>query len=235
MLAITHPSQVNYVGMATGTQPAYDTKVANDNVLHQLGAAGKSWRVLEESMPSNCNSITSGFYKGGHNPGIYLTDLGAGGDNSCASNDTGFTLSSFSTSMLAAYTFVAPNICNDMHWASGCPGTNADANGEAWLQQFLPTIFATSDYQQGNTLVLITFDEGTESTTQGIVCINQANPDAAGCHIPTIAMSQYITPGTVDQTRYSLYSILASIENNFGLPLLGNAATQSPLGPGMGF
>ena len=48
-------------------------------------------------------------------------------------------------------------------------------------------------------------------------------------------MSEYITPGTIDPSSYSLYSILASVEKNFGLPLLGNAQTQNPLGAGMGF
>ncbi len=234
---VTHPSQPNYVAAATGIQPTFNVKVADDNVYHQLGAAGKSWAVLEESMPSNCKSGSSGLYKAGHNPAIYLTNLGSAGDGSCSKNNTGFTLSNFTTSMLANYTFIAPNICNDMHWASACTGSSSSAvpNGDTWLSQLLPKIFASADYQAGNTLVLVTFDEGVEAAApQGITCITQPNPDTVGCHIPTIAMSEYITPGTVDPSSYSLYSILASVEKNFGLPLLGNAQTQNPLGPGMG-
>ena len=81
-------------------------------------------------------------------------------------DNTGFTLSNFTTSMLANYTFIVPNICDDMHWASSCTGSSASAvpNGDTWLSQFLPKIFASADYQAGNTLVLVTFDEGVEGS-----------------------------------------------------------------------
>jgi hypothetical protein len=101
--------------------------------------------------------------------------------------------------------------------------------------RLLPPIFSSSDYQAGKTLVLITWDEGNETATTGIDCTTQANIDSAGCHVGVIAASAYITPGTRDGTRYTPYSTLAAIEAMDGLPLLGRAATATPLGHGMGF
>ena len=69
----------------------------------------------------------------------------------------------------------------------------------------------------------------------GIDCTAQANIDSSGCHVAVLAASAYITPGTQDATRYTPYSILAAVENMEGLPLLGSAATATPLGPAMGF
>ncbi len=108
-------------------------------------------------------------------------------------------------------------------------------SGDTWLSQLLPAIFASSDYQAGRTLVLVTWDEGNETAKAGIDCTTQADIDAAGCHVGMIAASAYITPGTRDATRYTPYSTLAAIETMDGLPLLGRAQTATPLGPGMGF
>jgi hypothetical protein len=124
-----------------------------------------------------------------------------------------------------------------MHWQTGCPGSNTTRiqSGDTWLSQLLPQVFASADYQAGKTLVLLTWDEGNESSTSGIDCTTQANIDSTGCHVGLIAASAYITPGTRDATRYTPYSTLAAIETMEGLPLLGRAGTATPLGHAMGF
>jgi phosphatidylinositol-3-phosphatase len=236
----THPSQPNYIAPLSGVLQIWNGAAQHtsaDNLLHQLGAAGKSWQALEESMPSACSGTTSGNYKTGHNPAVWFTDLAAGGDGSCAKNDVGFTLAGFDPANLAAFTWITPNLCDDMHWQAGCPGSNATRvqSGDTWLSQLLPQIFASADYQVGKTLVLLTWDEGNESAKSGIDCTTQASIDSTGCHIGVVAASAYVTPGTRDATRYTPYSTLAAIETMEGLPLLGRAQTATPLGPAMGF
>jgi acid phosphatase len=236
----THPSQPNYVALVSGVLQVWTGAAQHtsaDNLFHQLGAAGKTWKALQESMPQACSGTTSGFYKTGHNPAIWFTDLAAGGDGSCATSDVGFTLAGFDPAALAAFTWITPNLCDDMHWQSGCPGSDATRvqSGDTWLSRLLPSIFASSDYQAGRTLVLITWDEGNETAKAGIDCTMQTDIDATGCHVGVIAASAYITPGTRDATRYTPYSALAAIELMEGLPLLGRAQTATPLGPGMGF
>ncbi len=236
----THPSQPNYVAPLTGVLPVWNgaaQHTAADNLLHQLDAAGRSWLALQESMSAPCSGTTSGTYKTGHNPALWLSDLSASGDGSCAHNDVGFTLSSFDPGALPAFTWITPNLCDDMHWQTGCAGSSATRiqTGDAWLGQILPAIFASPDYQAGRTLVILTWDEGNESATKGIDCAAQTNIDSTGCHVGLVAASAYITPGTRDATRYTPYSTLAAIENMDALPLLGRAATATPLGPAMGF
>jgi phosphatidylinositol-3-phosphatase len=239
-VAATHPSQPNYVAPLSGVLEAWTgaaQHMPDDNLLHQLDAAGRSWLALEESMTKACSGTTAGNYKTGHNPAVWFTDLSAAGDGSCATNDVGFTLSSFSPAAFPAFTWITPNLCDDMHWQTGCPGSDATRvqSGDTWLSQVLPTIFSSPDYQAGRTLVLLTWDEGNESSKSGIDCTTQTSIDSTGCHVGLVAASAYITPGTKDATRYTPYSVLAAIENMEGLPLLGRATTATPLGPAMGF
>jgi hypothetical protein len=242
-LALTHPSQPNYVGALDGIlQTGTPQKTASDNLLHQIGQTGGAltWGGLNESMPSNCLAKDSGSYAQRHNPAVWFTDLGAppGGDGSCATSDVPFSLQTFSPSMLGSFTWITPNLCNDMHLESSCPGTQAQAvqTGDTWLSQLLPQIFNSADYQAGKTIVLFTFDEGLgNGGNQGIDCLAAANPDTAGCHIGFVAMSEYVAPGSGDGRTLSVYSMLASIESMWGLPLLGNAQTAPLLGQAYGF
>ena len=238
----THPSQPNYIALMSGQLVPWTGSAqhsAADNLMHQLGVAGTGWTALEENMPANCDSSSVFPYKTGHNPGVWFNDLqtGSGGDGSCKTSDVPFTVAGFNAAGLPAFTFVTPNQCNDMHWVTGCAGSQANRiqTGDAWLQTLLPKIFASPDYQNGSTMVILTWDEGNESGSTGIDCTTVANIDSAGCHVATITMSAYVTPGTQDGKAYSDYSVLAAIENMWGLPLLGRAQTATPLASDMGF
>jgi phosphatidylinositol-3-phosphatase len=72
------------------------------------------------------------------------------------------------------FSFITPNLCDDGHDAT-CAGTN-DAGGttgglvgaDDFLKTWMPLIFNSPAYRSGDTLVLITFDEGsTTDTTAG--------------------------------------------------------------------
>jgi hypothetical protein len=101
----------------------------------------------------------------------------------------------------------------------------------------LPQIFSSVDYQAGRTMVILVFDEGTgeNGANQGIDCLTTANPTSVGCHVGFVAMSEYVSPGSGDGRTLSTYSMLASIETMWGLPLLGNAQTAPLLGQPYGF
>ena len=58
----------------------------------------------------------------------------------------------------AAFTFITPNICDDMH---SCPV----ATGDAWLSRYVPQILNSVPCTGTNSTVLfITFDEGTTAS-----------------------------------------------------------------------
>ena len=132
--AETHPSLPNYIAMTSGsTQGITDDNGPGSHpldvpsIFSQLPGGGS--RSLQESMPSNCLRSNSGQYAVRHNPEAYYTNLGT----DCANFDVPLASP---PNISAGFTFVTPNLCNDMHDCSV-------ATGDAWLSNFLPTILSS--------------------------------------------------------------------------------------------
>jgi hypothetical protein len=110
----------------------------------------------------------------------------------------------------------------------------ADTN--AWLQTWVP-IITNSPAFKADGLLEITFDEAEQPTpdyseccgeTAGPAALNGMNGinGAGGGKVGAILISPFITPGLkVTKTSYNHFSSLASIEDLFGLPRLGEAQT----------
>jgi phosphatidylinositol-3-phosphatase len=241
MHAATHPSQPNYMAATSGVATVLGTHTANNNVFHQAQVTGDSWRGYNESMPSACaaNTGSAPTYKSGHSPAFWYTDLRSP-TNTCKRNDLSMTAlnADIAADTLPTYAWVTPNLCDDMHWAAACgyPQTSRVAVGDAWLSQLVPRLTAMPSYQNGRTLIIVTFDEGGEGGTKGADCTDPdyypAHPD---CKIATVVVSPFITPGATDRTDQNLYSLLATTEDILGYARLGRAVGQPSMRPGLGF
>jgi chitodextrinase len=197
--AETHPSLPNYIAMTSGsTQGVTDNGNPSSHPLavpsifsQEPGGASRS---LEESMPFNCYTSDSGTYRIHHNPMPYYINLGT----DCANYDV--PLGAI-PDVSAAFTFVTPNNCNNMHDCS-------ISTGDSWLAAFIPKIVSTSDYQAGRTAIFLTFDE---------------NDGTAGNHVMTEVLSAHTTPGARSSAAYNHYNMLATTEDMLGVARLGNA------------
>jgi chitodextrinase len=201
--AISHPSLPNYVAATSGsTQGITDDNPPSshllnvENIFHQL-PAGQS-RSLEESMTSNCQQADAGNYVVHHNPEAYYTNV----LTDCANYDV--PLGS-TPDLSAKFTFVKPNICNDMHDCS-------IQTGDTWLQGFFQKLYATPQWQAGNTAVFLTFDEDDGSHNN---------------HVYTAVVAPSVKPGTQSATAFDHYSLLRTAEDLLGLPAIGNAASAT--------
>jgi hypothetical protein len=209
-----HPSEPNYIALTSGgTQGVTDDGSYNlsvDNLFAQVSAAGRSWHVYAQGYPGGCFTGSSaasmvdgdgkaGAYVRKHNPAISYTSV-SGNPAECA-RITG--LAAFDPAA-ADLEFIVPNLVNDMH-----DGTTAD--GDNFLRTLLPRI--TDSPAFANSVVFITFDEGSSSAGGGGRILTIA--DAAG------------TTAIYGTASYSHYSILATIEEAWGLPYLG-AASSAP-------
>jgi hypothetical protein len=212
MFAEAHPSLPNYIAMTSGStlgvlddaDPSSHPLDAS-NIFQQLGNDARS---LEESMPSNCDQTSSGEYAVRHNPEAYYTNLGT----DCSTNDVPLGPT---PDLSAAFTFITPNLCHDMH-SNSCTGSGDEiAQGDQWLQSFMPAVFATPEYQAGETVVFLTWDEDNS-------CLGCTN------HIPTIVISP-TTNSIADAAPYTHYSMLRTTEEILGLPLLGGAQTATSM------
>jgi phospholipase C len=134
-----------------------------------------------------------------HNPPVYYTNLAAG----CRRRDVPLTAT---PDLSARFTFVTPNLCNDMHDCSV-------ATGDRWLAGFVPHVLSSSDYVSGRTALFITWDEDDGSSTN---------------RIPTLVVAAHTKPGTRSAQRFTHYSMLRTTEELLGVPTnLGAAARAS--------
>jgi phosphatidylinositol-3-phosphatase len=137
--------------------------------------------------------------------------------------------------------FITPDLCHDGHdepCANGEPGGLVSA--DAWLREWVPRITGSPAFKRDG-LLLITFDEAEAegSAPDASACCNQAQfpntpnnggpvPGRGGGRVGAVALSPFIRPGTVSSHNYNHFSALRSLEQLFGLPLLGYAASPDP-------
>ncbi len=228
--AISHPSLPNYIALVAGSNggissdcTACTTSAAN--LFGQLRANGRTWKVFAESMPSNCSAAGTNRYVKRHNPATYFPALAA----DCARWDvpmgaapSGRFATALANGWLPSYSMVVPDMCNDMHDCS-------IATGDAWLSRWIPRIASTSEYRQGHTVVLLTWDEGEGVGYVGSVdCL--AHLDNPSCHVPALAISAMTPAATRSALLFSHYSLLRTSEGLLGMPrFLGRAATAASM------
>ena len=216
---VSHPSLPNYVSATSGLGYRAIAKFDRDcnpvpgcvTPAASIFGQGETWRAYEGSMPSKCDKTNSGKYAVRHNPPPYFTGL-----RGCATFDVpyGRLASDLSAGKLPAFSFVTPNLIDDMH-----NGTVAD--GDRWLAANLPAILKSPEYSSGSTAVFITWDEG-EGGTATKCATNTAD---VGCHVATIVISPSTRPGTRSAELFNHYSLLGTAEQLLGLPALGKAAS----------
>jgi hypothetical protein len=202
--AISHPSLPNYMALTSGsTQGITDDGEPSEHPLPVpsiFSQLGSNWRTLAESMPSNCDRVTSGTYAARHNPAVYYTNITA----SCRRNDIPLTLP---LNLSARFTIIVPNICDDMH---SCP----ESVGDTWLRRMVPLILSSSFYTSRSLALFITFDENDGDAT------NQ---------VPTLVIAPSVPHGARVGAKFTHYSLLRTTEMLLHLPLLGAARTAAPM------
>jgi len=132
------------------------------------------------------------------------------------------------------FTYITPNLCDDGHDApcvDGRPGGLTSAN--AWLTVWVPKILNSPAYQTDG-LLIITADEADSPQSDATACCGEGpGPNSplpgigglGGGRIGALVLSRWTAPNTWSTTPYNHYSLLASLEDVFGLPYLGYAAT----------
>jgi phosphatidylinositol-3-phosphatase len=153
---------------------------------------------------------------------------------------TGLTADLKSVATTPNLSFIIPNLCYDGHDApcvnqqsSASPLTNIDT----FLKTWVPLITSSPAFKKDG-LLEVTFDEADtdEGSVDASACCNEMPGPAAplpggsgpgGGRIGTVLLSPFIKRGTVSNVPYNHYSTLATIEDIFGLPKLGQARTVS--------
>jgi phospholipase C len=222
---LSHPSLPNYVGMTSGLagrslkafNPDCNPSKKCSTSAPSIFGQGESWKAYEESMPATCAPSNSGEYAVRHNPPPYFPALAA----ACATLDVpyGQLAGDLASNSLPAFSFITPNLIDDMH-----DGTITD--GDTWLANNIPTILNSSAYTSRTTAVFITWDEGTGGKTGEDCTTNTTDPS---CLVATIVVSPSTAVGTTSGALFNHYSLLGTAEQLLGLPALGRATSTATM------
>jgi phosphatidylinositol-3-phosphatase len=166
------------------------------------------------AMPSPCFAgAEAGEYAKKHNPFMYFPAV-ASDPSLCARDVPEVQLQAdLAHGRLPAFAWISPGLCNDAH---NCPFGSADQYLRGVVPQLLGALGPDG-------LLAITFDEGTTNAS----CCD----GAAGGRIATILLGPRVRSGARLYGAYSHYSLLATIEDRFGLARLRNARTAPAMSP----
>jgi hypothetical protein len=213
----------------------------------QLSAARISWKGYMEDMGTPCRhpvidtqdttqtATVGDQYAVRHDPFMYFSAIT--GSPSCAQHVV--DLSALPTDLASASTtpalsYITPNLCDDGHdspCVDGRPGGLASV--DEWLKVWVPKILNSPAYKTDGMLV-ITADEADSPQSDATACCgegpgpNSPLPGIAGLgggRVGALVLSQWTSGNTWSTTPYNHYSLLASLEEIFGVPYLGYAKT----------
>ena len=172
-------------------------------------------------MPSNCLRHDFGEYAVRHNPPPYYRSL-----SFCKPRRTvrhgpkvsfdvpyGQLASDLASNTLPAFSFVTPNLIDDMHDGSAPAGRHlAEPEPARDLQQ--------CRVPSRRVVVFVTWDEGEGGSSNNCA----TNTSDIGCRVATIVASPSTPAGTESGTLFNHYSLLRTTEALLGLRALGQAA-----------
>ncbi len=219
-----HPSLPNYFMLTTGSLVAsndlFSGVVSVDNVARATTAAGKTWKIYAETLPSIGYLGASGApYDKSHNPFTYFSDVL--NSRSQASNVVPFTQLAvdIQNNTLPSYGMIVPNLANDGHdcppGISQCSDAQKLAAVDLWIQTNVGPLINSSAF--GNSVLIYTWDEAQASdTTNG------------GGHIATILIGSPVRRGYQSTTLYQHQSTLRLTMELLGISDLPGAAARAP-------
>jgi acid phosphatase len=206
--AITHPSQPNYLALFSGSTQGVSgdncpVSFSVDSLGSELLDAGISFTGYAETMPhkgfTGCQAHPDKLPSGW----LYMRKHVPWPDFTQIPKSVSLPYHKALKSPPSRFVWITPNMCNDMHDCS-------IATGDKWASKNLPKLIAWDSTHNG--VLILTFDE---------------NDGTAGNQIATILA------GNVNAGQYSQninhYNVLRTIEDVFGVPALGNAASATPI------
>lgn len=207
---VTHPSLPNYIAFVSGGLQGIRTNCTRcstsaRSLSDTIGASGRTWKTYAEGLPRpGYLGAVSGRYAKKHNPFVYFRSVAL----SPARRARVVPLTQFWRDLRAGalpnFSLIVPDMCNSMH---DCPVRV----GDAWLGRLLPGLL-----ELPNTAVFVLFDEGATSVR-------------GGGHITAFVAGTAVQPGSRYTPVTDHYGALRTIEEAWGLPLLGRSARVPPI------
>ena len=237
-------SEPHYVWLEAGTNAfsdhtfLYDSNPSPSNstadtrhIATQLEAQGhgRTWRSYQEGLDANtgaCPIHSSGFYAPKHDPFVFFQDVAGNPPDDanayCAAHHRAYDRQSFQEELAAGdvdvYTFITPDLCNDMHGKSsctnGCTSSSATAcisAGDSWLADNVPPIIQFINEHGG--VLFIVWDETEGENAQ-----------------PFLVVGPGVKPGHQSDVAYDHSSYVKSVQAILGIDIDARVAAANDFG-----
>jgi hypothetical protein len=226
-----HPSYPNYLAMIAGSSfGRHSDRQVNfpDDAQHRTIADLLDWKNYAENYPTDVQpylEADEGKYARKHVPFLSFVKIQKESYGNVVSVDTKDIHNAFVTEVemfrkdpkkfpLPRYMFYSPNLDDDGHDPFYYSSKGLQ-KASRWLETFFRTWFPWDQKEMKGTLVIVTFDETEE--------------DENTERIYTVFLGDMVKKQTVAK-EYNHYSVLRTIEDNFGLlPLNSGDANAAPI------
>lgn len=233
-LALHIPSEPHYVMMEAGTNAFSDHTFTTDrdpsgdnstsdtrHLVTQIKNAnnGTTWRTYQEGLSAAtglCPIHSRGFYGAKHDPFVFFQDVAGNPPSAtnayCIAHHRPYDAlaADLKANDVASFTFITPNLCHDMHGATGCLESNAILAGDTWLSTELPRLIDYANRHAG--VILLVWDEGSSELT-----------------MPFLAVGPTVKPGYASSVTLTHGSVIKSIESILQLPMLASVRSDNGL------
>jgi len=228
--AVAHPSLPNYLAMVSGstwgvTSDCSACDQPGPDLGAQLSAAGITWGAYMEGLPRPCflgAQSADGSYADKHDPFVYFTDVRSR-PAVCShvqpyASLRGLLSPGTDAARVPRFVWVTPDLCDDGH------NCGPSVSGP-WLAAFVASVTASPAWADGGALV-VTWDEGADADDRGIdPATGKVQGTGGGGNVLTLVIAPGVPAGRSVGVPYDHYSLLRTVEDAFGLPLLGAAAS----------
>jgi hypothetical protein len=207
---VTHPSLPNYLALVSGstqgiTSDCTSCVVSATNLADTIEAAGRTWKTYAEGLPSpGFLGGFSGRYAKKHDPFAYFRDIANAPKRRARIVPLAQLNRDRAADALPDFALVIPDLCHSMHDCSV-------AVGDTWLRQTVTPLLRLP-----NTAVFVLFDEGSSS-------------ERGGGHTAALVVGSAVRRGARFAVVTGHYGALRTIEQAWGLPLLGRSASARPI------
>jgi hypothetical protein len=242
VLAASVPSEPHYVWLEAGTNSfadhiftsdddasARNSTSSGEHLVTQLAALAtpKSWRSYQQGLNEEsgaCPIASSDQYAAKHDPFVFFRDVaGDPPDKSnvmCAEHHRAYSASRLQADLaaddVADYTFITPDLCNDMHGGlclNGCLFGSVTTGlcvkaGDDWLAAIVPSILDYVDTHDG--VLMIVWDE----------------PEGSGAQ-PFLIVGPHVKAGYASDVSFSHSSYLKTLQRILGVPIFVNVSSAN--------
>ncbi|KAF8508242.1 phosphoesterase family-domain-containing protein [Hysterangium stoloniferum] len=229
--SLAHPSEPNYLtfsgGSTFGLAADSDITIPPNvtTVVDLLEEKGIAWATYQENMPCdgyNGESFASKnylqpssttpltFYFRKHNPFVQFEAVRFNAERAKRIRNYNDFAADIQANSLPPFVMMTPNIQNDGH-------DSTPTFVDQYLQYFLTPLLNDTRFNGPDTLIMLTYDEDDSAGN------NQVYTLLLGNAIPATLR------GTQDTTYHTHYSVLSTIQSNWGLNCLGREDTNKTL------